>query len=73
MMPGLRINGPYTRLPEGDFFNSTPAQPQGAVAPVVTDICLQDPAAATLFSGFRLYSLADAAPIVPKRATRIFS
>lgn len=63
LLPGLRLNGSYVRLSEGDFKLSTTAQPGGIpVAPVVADnytfrLQLHQP----LFTGFRLRNLADAA------------
>lgn len=63
LLPGLRLNGSYTRISDGEFKLSTAAQPAGiSVAPVVTDnyvfrLQLHQP----IFTGFRLKNLADAA------------
>jgi outer membrane protein TolC len=63
LLPGLRLNGSYARLSDGDFKLSTPGAPAGvSVAPVVVDnyafrLQLQQP----IFTGFKLNNLADAA------------
>lgn len=72
LLPGLRLNGSYARLSEGDFKLSTPATPAGVtVAPVVTDnftfrLQLQQP----IFTGFKLNSLADAAQHLAEAGAR---
>jgi outer membrane protein TolC len=60
LLPGLRLNGSYARLSEGEFKLSTAAQPAGA--PVVVDnYALRLQLYQPLFTGFRLANLADAA------------